>query len=264
MPESWELHKLFAHNAESNGDYQSAENYLWQAIEAAAESKSFVKLAICMDSLGDLYFRMKRFSEAETIYNDCLEKQIGAFGLEHPEIAATLNKLANCQNFQSKMKPAEDSLKQALMINLLCFGEGAPQTSTTIRNINSLYARQGKVFDIREVSGWGQAKEQAPEQKEDSICKTCHRPFKGLQCPTCTQFRMTAMNPDELERLPVVCAPKDIRDGTVITLSAVNIDVRLASKFDSFFNVNHVLGKPATRLISKGAALKLSDVDLSG
>lgn len=260
MPENWELFKIFADNAIVSGDLATAENYLWQAIEVAAESQSRLKLALCMDSLGDLYYRMHRFSEAESVYSDCLEKQIEALGLEHPEIAHTLNKLSTCQSFQNKLKEAEDSLKQALLVNLICHGQSAPPTLVTINNLKSIYSRQGKVFDMREIESWG-ALPPSEEPKEELICKTCHRPYTGYQCAACTQVRMTAMKVDELERLKVVCAVRDIRPGTIITLSAVHTDYRMVNKFDAFFDTKHVVGKSAVRLIPQGSALKMNDVD---
>jgi hypothetical protein len=262
MPESWELFKIFSDNAAQNGDLKTAEEYLWKAIDAAAETNSPLKLILCMDSLGDFYYRLKRFSEAQSIYSDNLEKQISGLGLDHPEVANTLIKLGSCQNFQNRMKEAEDSYKQALLITIIRFGLESVQAANIVRQLSAVYQRQGKVFDIREVTG-GAPPPPPPEPIEaQTICRTCHRPYKGAQCPTCTQFRMTAMKLDEQERLQVVIATRDIRPGTVITISSVALDFRMASKFDAYFDVRHVVGKTAVNLVPQGAALKLNDIDL--
>jgi len=261
LPENWELLKIFAENALVNNDLKSAEEYLWQSIEKASETKSLIKVTLCMETLADLYYRLRRFSEAEAVYSDCVEKQIEALGLDHPEIAITLNKLAHCQSFQNKLPQAEDSLKQALLINLIVFGQSNPQTVLTIKNLSSIYSRQGKVFSLNEVSNWSNLPQHS-EPKEQSICKTCHRPFTGHQCAACTQLRMVAIKTDDLERLKVVCATRDIRAGTIISLSYVHLDFRMASKFDVFFETRHVLGKVTTGLIPQGYALRLSDVEM--
>lgn len=264
MPETWELLKTCAENAAANKHYEDAQNFMWQAIDEAAKGKSLLVVALCLDYLGDLYYQQKQFSHAESIYNDCLDKQITALGLDHPELSFILNKLAQCQCVQNKLKESEDSLKQALLINLIAHGINHPQTRWTIKNMEELYQHQNKVFDIQSISSWGNVPAPEPSKaKEALICKTCHRPYQGAQCSTCTQLRMAAIPSfdNELERLAVVCATRDIRAGSIIILSSVHMDFRMVSKTDCLKNVNHALGKAAKRLLREGQALKASDLE---
>jgi hypothetical protein len=265
LPEQWELLKIYADNALVTDNLRGAEDYLWQAIEAAAQTGSLVKVALCLESLGDLYYKQAKFSDSESIYNDCLEKQITALGLEHPELAKTLHKISACQSFQNKLPQAEDSLKQALLIHMIAYGTNHPHTNWSITALQSLYSRQGKTFDLREISNWGNIPT-APAvvlEPEPLICRTCHRPYKGTQCTNCTQMRLAAVQHfhEELERLSVVCSNKDIRAGSVIAMGSIHMDVRMASRSDSFSDVRQVLGKSTKRLIPEGQALKPSDVE---
>ncbi|MBP9089650.1 tetratricopeptide repeat protein [bacterium] len=233
MPETWELLKICAENAAANKQYADAEKFMWQAIDEAAKGKSLIIVSLCLDYLGDLYCQQNQFSHAESVYSDCLEKQITALGLDHPELSLILNKLAQCQAIQNKLKESEDSLKQALLINLISHGVNHPQTRWTIKNMEELYQHQNKVFDIQSISGWGNVP--APDNsrvKEALICKTCHRPYQGAQCGNCTQIRMAAIPSfdNELERLSVVCATKDIRAGSIILLGSVHLDLRMVSR----------------------------------
>jgi hypothetical protein len=266
VPENWELLKICAENAALTEDYVNAESFMWQALEEAAKTQSLLKVALCMDYLGDIYLKVGKFADAESLFNDCLEKQITALGLDHPELAGVLGKLSICQAFQNKLKESEDSLKQALLINLIAYGTNHPHTRWTVKNMEALYARQGKTFDLQEVSGWGNipAPSQPRAAPEPLICKTCHRAYTGAQCPTCTQMRLVAMPKvmnEELERLPVVCATKDIRGGSVIVLGSVHVDFRMVSKSDCFSSVKQVLGRSAKRLLREGQALKASDLE---
>ena len=267
MPENWELLKICAENAALTEDYTNAENFMWQAVEAAAQTQSILKVALCMDYLGDLYLKLGKFQDAESIFNDCLEKQITVLGLDHPELATVLGKLSICQAFQNKLKESEDSLKQALLINLIAYGSNHPQTRWTIKSMQAIYTRQGKTFDMQEVSAWGNlpSSGQGKVAEEALICKTCHRPYKGPQCPTCTQMRMLAVSlpapVPEFNRLNVVCATKDIRAGSIIILGQVHTDFRLVSQSDCFTNIKHVLGRSAKRLLREGQALKPSDLE---
>lgn len=264
MPENWELLKICAENAAATKHYADAENFMWQAVEEAAKGKSLLVVALCLDYLGDLYCQQNQFNHAESIYNDCLDKQITALGLDHPELSLILNKLAQCQSLQNKLKESEDSLKQALLINLIAHGPNHPQTRWTIKNMEDLYLRQNKIFDIQAVSSWGNVP--APDKSraiEALICKTCHRPYQGAQCSNCTQLRMAAIPSfdNELERLAVVCATKDIRAGSIIILSSVHLDFRMVSKSECLKNVKQALGRSAKRLLREGQALKASDLE---
>ena len=264
MPENWELLKVCAENAALQEHYVDAENFLWQAIEEAARTTSLLKVALCLDYLGDIYFKQSKFKDAEAIYSDCLEKQIITLGLDHPELSPILNKLSCCQTFQNKFKDSEDSLKQALLINLIAHGAGHQQTRWTIKNLQDLYTIQGKKFDIQEISGWGNVPApDAPKVVAELICKTCHRPYKGPQCPTCTQVRMAALPSfdNDLERLQVVCATKDIRAGSIIVLGSVHNDFRMVGKSDCIQQIKHALGRSAKHLLREGQALKPSDLE---
>lgn len=267
MPENWELLKICAENAALTEDYGRAETFMWQAVEEAAKTQSLLKVALCMDYLGDLYLKLGKFSDAESIFNDCMEKQISALGLDHPELAAVLGKLSICQTFQNKLGEAENSLKQALLINLIAYGSNHPHTRWTIKNMESLYARQGRKFDLAEVTGW--ANVPAPNQQraapEPLICKTCHRAYTGPACANCTQMRLVALPsilPEpELERINVVCATRDIRAGSIIVLGQVHTDFRMVSKSDCYTNIRLVLGRSVKHLLREGQALKPSDLE---
>ncbi|MBS1992816.1 MAG: tetratricopeptide repeat protein [Cyanobacteria bacterium SZAS LIN-2] len=265
MPENWELFKICAENAALKGDYARAENFMWEAMEEAAKTQSLLKVALCMDYLGDLYLKLGKFSDAEQIFNECLNKQIEVLGIEHPELASVLNKLSSAQAFQNKLKEAEDSLKQALLIHLIAYGSNHPHTRWTMKNMEAIYVRQGKQFDISEISGWGgvPAAAQPTAPLEQLICKTCHKPYSGPQCANCTQMRLVALPSFEveLERINVVCATRDIRAGSIIVLGSVHMDIRMVAKSECFQNIKSVLGRSARRLLREGQALKPADLE---
>jgi hypothetical protein len=185
--------------------------------------------------------------------------------MDHPELASVFGKLSICQAFQNKLKAAEDSLKQALLINLIAYGANHPHTRWTIKNMEGIYARQGKTFDLQEISGWGNvpAPREPMATPEPLICKTCHRPYTGPQCANCTQMRLVALPAiiNDVERLHVVCATRDIRSGSIIVLGSVHLDFRMVSKSDCFSSVKQVLGHSAKRLLREGQALKPSDLE---
>jgi flagella basal body P-ring formation protein FlgA len=65
---------------------------------------------------------------------------------------------------------------------------------------------------------------------------------------------------EELERLNVVVATRDVRDGSILAMSSVSMGVRMANKNNSFANISDVLGKTAKHLIAQGQVVRKVDV----
>ncbi|MDZ8087583.1 MAG: tetratricopeptide repeat protein, partial [Nostoc sp. DedQUE12b] len=75
---------------------------------------------------------------------ECLEVTKQRLGEEHPDVAATLNNLAQLYYSQGKYSEAETLNLQALELWRRFLGEEHPDVATTLNNLGQLYYSQGK------------------------------------------------------------------------------------------------------------------------
>ena len=81
---------------------------------------------------------LERFDESVPIYRRALAYYEQRLGMEHFEVAATLNNLGMARVAQGDLKEARTLLRRCLEIKLKLFGEDNPEVRLTRKNIESL------------------------------------------------------------------------------------------------------------------------------
>ncbi|MEH2046141.1 tetratricopeptide repeat protein [Nostoc sp.] len=99
------------------------------------------------------------FYNAQGLYNQalpwlkqCLEVTKKRFAEEHPDIAVSLNNLAELYVFQGRYSEAEPLYIQALALRRQLLGEEHPDVATSLNNLAELYNSQGKYSEAEPLN----------------------------------------------------------------------------------------------------------------
>jgi len=82
-----------------------------------------------------LYKAQGRYSEAALLYKRALEIREKAFGPDHPQVASSLNKLAEVSRVQGEYAEAESLYKRAGVILEKAFGQHHPRVAAVLKNM---------------------------------------------------------------------------------------------------------------------------------
>jgi tetratricopeptide (TPR) repeat protein len=94
--------------------------------------------------LGWFYESQVFYSQAERLYQECLERTQKRFGNEHPAVATSLNNLAYIYKSQGRYSEAEPLYVQALALRKKLLGEKHAKVAHSINNLAGLYRKQGR------------------------------------------------------------------------------------------------------------------------
>ncbi|MEA5499578.1 FxSxx-COOH system tetratricopeptide repeat protein [Limnoraphis robusta] len=94
--------------------------------------------------LGRFYEGQGFYSQAEPWYENFLNITQNRLGQQHPDVATSLNNLANLYYSQGKYEEAEPLYQQALEMYRQLLGQQHPYVATSLKNLASLYKSQGK------------------------------------------------------------------------------------------------------------------------
>ncbi|MEM8720030.1 MAG: tetratricopeptide repeat protein [Cyanobacteria bacterium P01_G01_bin.39] len=95
-------------------------------------------------ALSEFYYGQGIYKQAELLWEQCLSKCQKRFGEQHPDVAASLNNLANLYKSQGKYEAAEPLYQEALELLKQLLGEQHPDVATSLNNLADLYQLQGK------------------------------------------------------------------------------------------------------------------------
>jgi tetratricopeptide (TPR) repeat protein len=84
------------------------------------------------------------FTEAEPLYQYSLAIREKTLGKDHPDVATSLNNLADLYRDQGKYAEAEPLYQRSLAIREKVQGAGHPDVATSLNNLAGLYDNQGK------------------------------------------------------------------------------------------------------------------------
>jgi len=94
--------------------------------------------------LGSFYQGQGLYSQAEPWKTQCLSTVQNRLGDNHPDVATSLNNLAELYYFQGKYDQAEPLYLQALELHKRLLGDNHPDVATSLNNLAYLYDSQGK------------------------------------------------------------------------------------------------------------------------
>jgi tetratricopeptide (TPR) repeat protein len=104
----------------------------------------YLRAARLFDAAGLATFTQGKYAEAEPLYQRALHIRGQQLGAEHPDVAFSLNGLANLYREQGKYVEAEPLYQRALRIREQQLGPEYPRVATALNNLALLYSDQGK------------------------------------------------------------------------------------------------------------------------
>jgi eukaryotic-like serine/threonine-protein kinase len=94
--------------------------------------------------VGDVYWRLGLYPQAEEHLPVALEIRKRVLGAEHPDALKSMNNLANLYEDQGRYAEAEPLYFKTMEVKKRVLGEEHPSTLKTINNLAGLYWRQGR------------------------------------------------------------------------------------------------------------------------
>lgn len=116
-----------------------------RTVSVEAESGSISKAAArLMNQIGMLQYSKARYADAETDFQRSLALTEKAFGMDHPNVGASLNNLAELYKSQGRYTEAEPLCQRSLAIRENALGKNHVDVSTSLNNLAALYRLQGR------------------------------------------------------------------------------------------------------------------------
>ncbi|MEA5512282.1 tetratricopeptide repeat protein, partial [Crocosphaera sp. UHCC 0190] len=111
--------------------------------------------------LGRFYLGQGLYNDAEPYLTDCLRFTQQRLGENHPDVATSLNNLAELYRSQGRYPEAEPLYRRSLSIRELQLGENHPSVANSLNNLAGLYRSQGRYPEAeplyqRSLSIWEQ------------------------------------------------------------------------------------------------------------
>ncbi|HEY9869996.1 MAG TPA: tetratricopeptide repeat protein, partial [Candidatus Obscuribacterales bacterium] len=145
----------------AQGKLDQAERLYKQALEVAEKKgePGHPDVIVCLNNLADLYAAQGKPDEAEPLYERAMALTLqatpgqggekngldaGGLGRRNPDLALSLNSLADFKRAQGKLDEAERLYKQALETDEEALGPNHPALAVTLNNLADLYAAQGR------------------------------------------------------------------------------------------------------------------------
>jgi tetratricopeptide (TPR) repeat protein len=129
-------------------NWAQCERLVPQALACAslieAYGFEFKEAARLLNAVGYYLGERARFSDAEPLYQQALAIREKVPGPGHPDVATSLNNLADLYYKQGKYAEAEPLHQRALAIWEEALGPGHPDVATSLNNLADLYRVQGK------------------------------------------------------------------------------------------------------------------------
>jgi tetratricopeptide (TPR) repeat protein len=104
----------------------------------------FAEAGELLNQTGDYLYERARYEQTEHLYKRALAIRKKVLGLQHPDVATSLNNLAMLYSKQGKYDKVEPLLGQALEIDKQFSGKEHPTVATSLNNLALLYSDQGQ------------------------------------------------------------------------------------------------------------------------
>ncbi len=125
-------------------ELQEALDYFCKAAEIQTVLELESDLASSLAWQGDLYRNQGRYAEAEPLLVRSLEIRERQLGVDHPNVATSLNNLALLYKTQGRYSEAEPLYARSLEISEHQLGADHPNVAQSLNNLAALYDSQGR------------------------------------------------------------------------------------------------------------------------
>jgi tetratricopeptide (TPR) repeat protein len=122
---------------DAKADYAEAEQLKRRALAIGENSygPDHPNLAVRLNNLALLLFRMNRLAEAEPLYRRALAIDENSYGPDHPNLGTRLNNLAQLLQDTDRLAEAEPLMQRALAIDEKNFGPNHPGVAIDLNNL---------------------------------------------------------------------------------------------------------------------------------
>ena len=156
---SWAMRAMLAVNAAfpdvEHGTWPQCERLLTQALVAAQSIEHYQVISEeagrVLNKIAAYLWDRARYAEAEPLYQRALHIWEQQLGPAHPDVAHSLNGLANLYRKQSKYAEAEPLYQRALRIREQQLGPEHPDVAYPLNGLASLYHEQGKYVEAESL-----------------------------------------------------------------------------------------------------------------
>jgi tetratricopeptide (TPR) repeat protein len=125
-------------------ELQEALDYFCKAAEIQTALELESDLASSLAWQGDLYRTQGRYAEAEPLFVRSLEILENQLGVDHPNVAQSLNNLALLYKSQGRYSKAQLLYARSLEISEHQLGADHPNVAQSLNNLAALYDSQGR------------------------------------------------------------------------------------------------------------------------
>ncbi len=120
--------------------YSEAAGYFQKAAEIVPQHHAEL-VGLYVNEAGLAFYHAGKYSKAEPLYQRALQIREKVLGAEHPDVAQSLNNLAELYRAQGLYGQAEPLYQRALQILETVLGAEHPNTKTVQENYNGLLAK---------------------------------------------------------------------------------------------------------------------------
>jgi eukaryotic-like serine/threonine-protein kinase len=98
-------------------------------------------------TIGKVYFDLGQYTNAESMHREALVLRKKLLGNEHPDVASSLNNLANALRAQGRLNEAETLFREALAMRKKLLGSEHPEVASSLQNLAVMLADQGSLAE---------------------------------------------------------------------------------------------------------------------
>jgi len=141
-------------------------------------------VAMALTTLGGLYVRLHRYSEAEQAYKRALAIREKSLGTDHRDVVPAIDNLAGVYVAQGKYAEAEPLYKRALAIqekNLAKEPSSLPDVAASLNNLANLYQAQGRTAEAEPLKRQVSEIEHKVQRRETANQLERHAPDTTLR-----------------------------------------------------------------------------------
>lgn len=129
----------------SPGETVTARELLSRGVERAeALDEQPVVRAEMFDVIGRVYFKLAEYDRSEMLLRRSLDQRRALLGSRHPDVATSLNDLAETLEEKGRLDTAAVLYREALAIREQQFGRSHPQVAASLNNLGELLGDQAK------------------------------------------------------------------------------------------------------------------------
>jgi len=143
-PAGWRQAMASGEQALAAQDYEAAEDYFQQALDAAEASAAGPETVEALVRLARVYRRQGDFAKPEGLYRRALSAAEEVYGAKTADYARVLNETGRYYHTRRKYTQAGEYYRKAFALRVRALGREHPEVAGSINNLAVLFENQGR------------------------------------------------------------------------------------------------------------------------